>query len=76
MHGTDIHIIGRPYGGLAILIKASIITKVTDLGCCINNRVQCVSFECKDNQFIVFNVYFPYQGADDYNTLLNLFVLL
>ena len=52
---------------LAVLIKASTITKVTDRGCSINNRVQCVSFKCNGYQF-VFNVYFPCQGADDYNT--------
>ena len=68
MHDTDIHSVGCPYGGLAILIKASTIKKVTHLGCCINNRVQCVPFECKGNQFVVFNVYFPCQDADDYNT--------
>ena len=30
MHDTDIHSVRRPYGGLAVLIKASIITKLTD----------------------------------------------
>ena len=68
MHDTDIQSVGCPYGGLAVLIKISTITKVTDLECCINNRVQCASFECKGNQFVVFNEYFSCQGADDYNT--------
>ena len=64
VHDDDVHTVGQSYGGLAILKKSSLV--VSDLGCSVNKRVQCVSLECNDMIFVIFNVYLPCIGAEDY----------
>ena len=64
LHDDDVRTVGRPYGGLAILTKSAIVA--SDLGCCVSKRVQCVSLEYNDKIFVIFNVYFPCIGADNY----------
>ena len=66
MKGGDVHFVGHPYGGLAILPKSSVIHSTLYNGCSINNRVQGVSFECFRKKFVLFNMYLPCLGAKEY----------
>ena len=38
------HLIGHPYGGLAVLLNSSVIHSTLDIGCNINTRIQGVFF--------------------------------
>jgi hypothetical protein len=62
---NDIHMYGRPYGGLAIACRYDNIKLINDYGLSINNRAQGLCVEIAGKQFLIFNVYFPCKG--DYN---------
>ena len=62
---VNTYTVGRPYGGLAILVNTSSVTTVLHPGYIINNRVQSVLFEYCTKKFVVFNVYMPCLGVDD-----------
>ena len=63
----DVHMVGRPFGGLKILTKYSCIHSISDVCCSINNRAQCNSFEYYGRCFLIFNIYMPCAGAVDYD---------
>ena len=72
MKDGDVHLVGRPYGGLAVLLNSSVIHSTLDISCSINNRVQGVFFEYFNKKFILFNVYLPCLGAKDYDSDVNI----
>ena len=51
----DVHMMGRPFGGLTILTRNSCIHSVLDVGC--SNRAQRISFEYYGRYFLIFNIY-------------------
>ena len=67
MFSVDKYTVKRLFGEYAILVNTSTVTIELDLGCSINNRVQSVLFEYHDKKFVVFNVYMPCVGVDDYD---------
>ena len=74
MKGGDVHLVSRPYGGLAVLLNSSVIHSTLNIGCSINNRVQGVSFEYFNKKFILFNMYLPCLGAKDYDSDVNIVI--
>ena len=72
MKGGDVHLVDRPYGGLAVLLNSSVIHSILDIGCSINNRVQGVFFEYFIKKFILFGVYLLCLGAKDYDSDVNI----
>ena len=72
MKDGDMHLVDRPYGGLAVLLNSSVIHSNLDIGCSINHRVQGAFFEYFNKKFILFNMYLPCLGAKDYDSDVNI----
>jgi hypothetical protein len=62
---------GRPFGGLAVLVKRSLF-KVSNLGCSLDMRVQALQLCSSNIKFLLFNVYFPcLSNSPDYLSTLS-----
>jgi Reverse transcriptase (RNA-dependent DNA polymerase) len=57
--------VGRPFGGLTVLYRTSVVKLLHDYGQCINNRVSGILLLHGNSKILLFNVYFPCVG--DFN---------
>ena len=60
MPSNDIHLFGRPCGGLANAHCTTVIRL-------INNRIQGLSVEIGSKRFLLFNFYFPCKSDNNYD---------
>ena len=56
---------GRPSGGLALLYKNSLSTKINRLVSPNSNRVQGIKLNLDNNIYVFINVYFPVDKRND-----------
>ena len=50
----------------ALLFWQNLHFFVSDFGCSVNKRIQCMSVEYKDKIFVIFNMYLPCLSVEDY----------
>jgi exonuclease III len=65
-------IMGRPYGGLAIFWRKSLIQNVVLLGHDVNTRCIGISYKSDAGRVFIWNVYLPCEGSvsnDDYEII-------
>ena len=62
-------ILGRPYGGCAILVKSSIKCKLTPIY--VNKRCYCIVLEMHGGglKLLIFNIYMPCDTTYDNDNL-------
>ena len=51
--------LGRPFGGLAVLIKHNILNYINYIGCSQDKRCMAFKLICNDSEIFLFNIYFP-----------------
>jgi hypothetical protein len=62
----DITTVGRPYGGLVVFYKGTIVKLIKSFLHCINKRCMAILVEYHGYEVLVFNVYFPCKGDINY----------
>ena len=61
---------GRPFGGVAVLVRRSLCNVVTFCGASSNGRVICIKLMCRGLTMLIFGCYFPCSGVPDYSQQL------
>ena len=72
MRGGDVHLVGRPYDGLAVLLKSFVIHSTWDIGTVLITGYMVSLLNVSKKKFVLFNVYLPCLGAKDYDSNVNI----
>ena len=76
MPDTELHLHGRPYGGIGIVYCNNSVKLINDYDLSMNRRVQCILIETCNKHILLFNVYFPCIGDPNYGTDVEIICLV